>query len=70
MLTEEMMRAAVQERNHEIANFEREARWHNFVKEADAALAEAPRQRPSWRTFLPSISIAGIRQLVGARGRA
>ena len=70
MITEEMMRAAVQERNHEIANFEREAKWHNFLKETDAAVAEAPRQRPSWRTLVPSLNVASIRQFVGALGRA
>ena len=65
MLTEEMMRAAVQERNQAVENFEREARYREFLRETDATLIETPRSRRTWRTFVPS-----IRQLVGALGRA
>ena len=65
MLTEEMMRAAVQERNQAIANFTREAEWRESLRETDATLVEAPSQRRTWRTFVPS-----IRQLVGTLGRA
>ena len=36
MLTEEMMRAAVQERNQAIANFQREAEYRN-LRETDTA---------------------------------
>ena len=65
MLTEEMMRAAVQERDQAIADFRREEEWREFLRETGTA-AGAPRGR----TFVPSISIAGIRQFVGALGRA
>lgn len=68
MYTEEMARAAQQERNQEIANIQREAEWRKFLSETDAT--SSPSRNWTWQTFIPNIKVAGIRQFVGALGRA